>query len=184
MPTVRPIEARSTIRRTNEGVAVALHRRRLWWVLIFAPVWLCGWAVGEVAVGGELVRGAAPAVALLWLLLWTAGGLLVALLWLWNAFGRETLLVDASTLTIRRAIGRYGRNWHFDRAHVRDLRVSPAPVDPFSLSGSLQWWGVGGGVIAFDYGARTYRFGAGLHEAEAKLILAELQRALEGMPDA
>ncbi len=36
---------------------------------------------------------------------------------------------------------------------------------------SLYFWGVGGGTIAFDYGAKTYRFGAQLEEAEAKQII-------------
>jgi hypothetical protein len=32
------------------------------------------------------------------------------------------------------------------------------------------------GSIAFDYGARTFRFGSGVDEAEAKQILAEIQQ--------
>ena len=35
-------------------------------------------------------------------------------------------------------------------------------------------WGKGEGVIAFDYGAKTFRFGSGLDEAEAKMILIEI----------
>jgi hypothetical protein len=34
-------------------------------------------------------------------------------------------------------------------------------------------------TIAFDYGARTYRFGRGIDEAQAKQVVAELQRRLE-----
>jgi hypothetical protein len=35
-------------------------------------------------------------------------------------------------------------------------------------------WGMSGGLIAFDYGAQTFRFGAGVDEAEAKHILEKI----------
>jgi len=35
-------------------------------------------------------------------------------------------------------------------------------------------WGLTGGHIAFDYGAKTYRFGAGVDEAEAKQIVKQI----------
>ena len=40
--------------------------------------------------------------------------------------------------------------------------------------------GFGDGNLAFDYGARTYRFGFGLDEAEAKLLLDALRPHLAG----
>ena len=59
--------------------------------------------------------------------------------------------------------------------HISNLRVSPQPFNPFNFSASLQFWGVGGGAIAFDYGARTYRFGGGVDEAEANQIIATIK---------
>jgi hypothetical protein len=40
----------------------------------------------------------------------------------------------------------------------------------------MRFWGIGGGLIAFDYGAKTFRFGASLDEAEAQDIVKELNR--------
>ncbi len=37
------------------------------------------------------------------------------------------------------------------------------------------WLGNSVGTLAFDYGAKTFRFGAGIDEAEAKQIVAEIQ---------
>ncbi len=46
-----------------------------------------------------------------------------------------------------------------------------------------QFWGVGQGIITFDYGAKTFRFGSGLDEAEAKMILSEItQRYPQYLP--
>jgi hypothetical protein len=44
---------------------------------------------------------------------------------------------------------------------------------------SFGWWLGGNGTVAFDYGARTYRFGRGIDEAEAKQVVAELRPRLE-----
>lgn len=59
---------------------------------------------------------------------------------------------------------------------MRDLRVGPVGFNPMDFSSSLQLWGIGGGVIAFDYGAKTHRFGAGLDEVEAKLTVTAIKK--------
>lgn len=68
-----------------------------------------------------------------------------------------------------------GRVREYDVQHVRELRVSPMPYNPFDFRSALQFWGVGGGLMAFDYGAATIRFGAGLEEGEAKSIIAKVK---------
>jgi hypothetical protein len=57
---------------------------------------------------------------------------------------------------------------------MSDLRVSAPTLGNFDFRAGLQFWGIGGGVIAFDYGAATVRFGAGLDEGEAKSIVATM----------
>jgi hypothetical protein len=39
----------------------------------------------------------------------------------------------------------------------------------------MSFWGIGGGLIAFDYGAKTFRFGASVDESEARDIVSELK---------
>lgn len=39
----------------------------------------------------------------------------------------------------------------------------------------MQFWGIGGGPIAFDYGSGTVRFGNSLDEAEAREVVRELK---------
>ncbi|HET6898965.1 MAG TPA: hypothetical protein VFK70_11475, partial [Vicinamibacteria bacterium] len=58
-------------------------------------------------------------------------------------------------------------------ADVRHLRVSVPPPDAGRWSPPLRF-GREPGVLAFDHGARTVRFGEGLDEGEASLVLAEL----------
>jgi len=67
-----------------------------------------------------------------------------------------------------------GRDRNFDLAHVKDLRVAPQSYSPSSMSAGTQFWGLSGGPIAFDYGAKTFRFGASLDEPEAREVVAAM----------
>jgi hypothetical protein len=113
---------------------------------------------------------------LAWLGVWTVGGAFAIYAWLWQVMGKEIVTVHGQMFTIRRDIGGFGFDKEYDLVQMRDLRVGHLGVNPLDFSSSLQLWGVGGGVIAFDYGARTYRFGAGLDEAEAKQVVTAIKQ--------
>ena len=113
---------------------------------------------------------------LAWLGVWTVGGAFAIYAWLWQVMGKEILTVQEQTFKTRRSIGGFGFDKEYDFVQMRDVRVGDLGVNPFDFSSSLQLWGVGGGVIVFDYGARTYRLGAGLDEAEAKQVVAAIKR--------
>jgi len=78
-------------------------------------------------------------------------------------------------LAIKRDLFGTGRARQYDLAHVKHLRVVTPSFNPFDFSSALQFWGIGGGLIAFDYGAKTFRFGAGVEEAEAQGIVTRLK---------
>jgi len=157
---------------------VTLPARRNWLVLIFLSAWLVGWVFGEVMVPTQLFgrtgKTGVDLFAAAWLVMWTIGGGFAIYIWLWNLVGREVIDVDSQSLRIKRAVGRWGRIREFGLTHVRALRVAPQAFNPMDFSSGLRFWGVGGGIIAFDYGAKTYRFGSALDEAEAKQVLARL----------
>jgi hypothetical protein len=113
--------------------------------------------------------------AAVWLVAWTLGGGFALYVFWWSLKGRERILLTSSRLSIRRELFGAGRMREYDAAHIRDVRVSPTPSGPIGFRGGLEYWGIGGGVIAFDYGATTVRFGAGLEEGEAKSVVAQVK---------
>jgi hypothetical protein len=149
-------------------------------VILFVAFWLCGWAVAEILVAKQLLNGDAPPEGerfmLAWFGVWTAGGVFAIYAWLWQVMGKEIVIMRGQTFTIRRDIAGFGFAKEYNLTQMRDLRVEQVEFNPVDFSSSLQLWGVGGGVIAFDYGPRTYRFGAGLDEAEAKQIVMAIAR--------
>ncbi|MEK6584718.1 MAG: hypothetical protein AABZ24_00125 [Nitrospirota bacterium] len=176
----QPADSRITIADTSQELRIVMPCRRSWLVICFLGFWICGWGVGEIMVTRQLLNGDAPpggeVFMLTWLGVWTVGGVFAIYAWLWQMMGKEILTVQGQTFTTRRNIGEFGFDKEYNLVQMRDVRVGHLGVNPFDFSSSLQLWGIGGGVIAFDYRARTYRFGVGLDEAEAKQIVTAIKQ--------
>lgn len=196
MPVVQPAAPRSQIQDAGTSVQVVIPSPKYRFQTVFLTIWLVFWALGEITIG-SIVVGAAfalltsddpnvprAAVALtggglfllVWLSLWTLGGVWAAYVWLWQIAGREILALDGRALTITQRVPGLSRSKTYLAEHVRALRVVPALSPYWGWPRGMEMWGMTGGPLAFDYGARTYRFGAGLDDAEAKQILATLVR--------
>ena len=146
--------------------------------MLFLSAWLVGWCFGEVFATRELLFGSDEAPALFlgaWLVGWTIGGGFALFTWLWMLRGREVVVLRPHSLTTKRDVWGLGRPKEYDLLHVKNLRVAPISWNPYDWGGATQFWGVGGGPIAFDYGSRTVRFGSGVDEAEAREIVNELR---------
>ena len=169
MTRVDPGKSRVTVSEEAGALRFVIPAGRHWFMTLFLPFWLLGWAWGEVTVLSKLIEGGtgAPTVFLWsWLGAWTVGGLWTIYTLAWNAVGRELVVVDGSTFVLRREILGVGRSKEFDCAQVRGLRASRETVSYGSEGGWVRTRN-----LAFDYGARTCRFGEGLDEAEAQQLV-------------
>ena len=180
MAKIQPSAYRVMITDTPGGLRIAIPCSRSWSVIFFLGLWICSWAVAEVMIPAQFLNGNAPSegesMMFAWLGVWTVGGLLAIYAWLWQVMGKEIVTVHGQRFTIRRDIGGFGFDKEYDLQQMRDLRVVPAGFHPLDVSAALQLWGIGGGVIAFDYGARTSRFGAGLDESEAQRVVTAIKK--------
>jgi hypothetical protein len=178
MAKITPSASRVTVTDGPGGLRLLIPAKRNWFLILFMGFWLCMWALGEVMVPTQFLNGEIPGMAVIFLLAWfgawTVGGAFAIYSWLWNLMGREIITVHGRALTTRRDIGGYGFDKEYDLSQVRDLRVSGLGSNPSDFSANLQFWGLGGGLVVFDYGAKTYRFGVGLDEAEAKLVAGKI----------
>ncbi|MFY4727815.1 hypothetical protein [Nitrospira sp. BLG_2] len=180
MAKIQPAASRITITDTSQGLRIVMPCRRSWFVICLLGFWICGWAVAEVMVAAQFLNGDAPpdgeSFMLAWFGVWTIGGVIAVYAWLWQMLGKEIITVRGQTFRIRRDIGGFGFDKAYDLLQMRDLRAGQAGFNPLELSSSLQLWGIGGGVMTFEYGARTHRFGAGLDEIEAKQTITAIRK--------
>ena len=196
MPIIQPPIERHTVQDDGAALRISIPSRKNTFFLIFTGFWLVCWAAGEIFVGGMVIAGIinllfdTPVIAgvdgislagggcfiLIWLLFWTVGGGFMLYGFLWQLVGREVVTVSYEGITTQRAVFRFGRKKEYLAAHIKDLRVSPwsLPTSMFGWNRMGYMWGMSGGMLAFDYGAQTFRFGAGVDEAEAKQILDKI----------
>jgi hypothetical protein len=160
---------------------LSIPTKRNPFILLFLSAWLVGWAVGWVSAASQLASPAAkgpPDLFLVpWLTIWSLGGVFAIWAFAWLVAGREVVTLRPHELVVsRKALG-LGRIRQYDVAHVANLRVAPDGYNPFDFRSRMRFWGIGGGPIAFDYGASTVRFGASVEEGEAgQLIKALVER--------
>lgn len=176
----QPTDSRISIADTAEGLRIVMPCRRSWFVICFLAFWLCGWAVAEVMVANQFLKGDSPPEGewfmLAWFGVWTVGGVIAIYAWLWQMMGKEILTVRGQMFKLRRDIGGFGFDKEYSLIQLRDLRVRPVETNSLEFSSSFQLWGVGGGAVAFNHGERMYRFGAGLDEAEANQVVTAIKQ--------
>jgi hypothetical protein len=174
---MQPAARRSIRREGPYGPEIVIPVRRNRVVLVVVPVWLTLWISSIAGAAGQLTsgraRGGEARFFEVWLVVAVVAGGAVIYDWLWNAIGREVVGLRTGRLVIRRDVAGLGFSRDYSLADVRHLRVSVPPSDAGRWSSPLRF-GRDPGVIAFDHGARTVRFGEGLGKAEASLVLEEM----------
>lgn len=196
MPIIQPPSDRHTVQDDGSTLRISIPSRKSTFYLIFMGFWLVSWAAGEIMVGGMVIAGlvgflsGAPVLSsfdvpslaggglfvLVWLVIWTVVGGAALFAFLWQLIGKEIVTVSYAGIAIQRAVFRFGRKKEYLAAHIQELRVAPLSMVPgmFGWNRTGYFWGLTGGLLAFDYGAQTFRFGAGVDEAEAKRILEKI----------
>ncbi|HEX4378093.1 MAG TPA: hypothetical protein VHZ99_13160 [Steroidobacteraceae bacterium] len=164
---------------TPIGFRAEVPARRNLFVIVFLLIWLGGWGFGETGVSKQLQHpGPKTPVGFLsfWIVGWTIGGALAAATIVWELAGREVVIIDPQMLTLRvEALG-IGHSRSFRATELKLLRVSPYVTSAFQNRRITfpPIFGTGYGPVAFDYGARTFRFASALGEAEARMLIDQM----------
>ena len=98
----------------------------------------------------------------------------------WLVAGKEVIDATPHTLTVTKQIFRWKRSKEYSAEKVNGLRSNTQAFSTLFFPGKRVKKFLGGvGMIAFDYGARTFSFGQDVDEAEAKQIILALK---DGLP--
>lgn len=129
----------------------------------------------EMQVGdGLIVMGVFLLIFLLALL---AMGAVIIYALFWLIAGREVIEADSKVLKVSRQIFSWKRTSEYSANEVKDLRASVKQSVFGPMKSIRKLMGLDG-IIAFDYGAKTFRFGLEIEEAEAKQIIFAIKEAL------
>jgi len=183
MPNYVPVAGyRSRVDSIPGGIEITIPSPRNYFIIAFIGFWLCGWVFGLVTSGGLLLfpphvaKGAPPGLFLfVWLCAWVLAGIFAITVFLWNLAGRERIAVGSDALSIRREACGVGWSRHYELRAAKGLRIVESGAETFFGGfGRRDPFGLMAGPFAFDYGAKTVRFGAGVDVAEAKYLLSKL----------
>jgi len=180
-----PVEAyRSRIESIPGGIGITMPSRRSVFLAVVVAVWLAFWVLPFIGVlpidpGRTTTSHAATAPPPVFFIPWGIGGVFALTLLAWTTAGRERVTIDADTLAVRREALGVGYTRRYAVASVRALRVvdDASPNSSFGGFGRGDPFGLRTGSFAFDYGAKTIRFGSGVDPAEAKYLLSRIVAA-------
>ncbi len=160
------------------GLEIVIPAQRNLSVIIFLGVWLLGWCAGEISAIARLLGGPQTEswqFILVWLALWTLGGVFAGYTWLWNLVGKERVVLGPSTLSLARDILGLGRTSVYHLYRIRKLRVAVVPGQNSEKTVALRLAGLVGS-ICFEYEDKTVSFGGGLARDEAGLIIERMRQ--------
>ena len=178
MNYVEPRKARHRVEIVDGKEQLTIPFRRNWFALLFLPLWLCGWALGEVFAITEISRTFHPFLAV-WLFGWTIGGAFAFATWA-AQFGGERLRVVNRDLEVSAGVGAVRRTWRYRGKAIENLRAWTPDDDMFGFRRNQRpfWLRPRTGAVKFDYGADSIFLATGVDEPEGRMIADWLARRL------
>ena len=176
----KPQESNIYMEETKQGTLFVVKPEKKWSILLFLSFWLIGWAVGEVfAIATVLsdlfgntdensVVEFNKIFMFVWLGGWTVGGFLAIKTLLWQIAGKEIIIVNHDSISILTDSVIYKKRKSYAKNYIKDIRVIPGDSNPFN---QVNFGNINIGKIAFDYGAKTIKFGIMEEESEAKNVV-------------
>ncbi len=129
---VKKIKAK--ISRKPQGLEILIPAQSHIFVVGFLCFWLTGWAMGEYfAIKSLFFSDQAlplPAVIfmIVWVSLWTVGGIAAITAVLWMLFGRVMVSIDSRYLTITSQVLSLKKSNSVDIQQIKNIRIGPVPT--------------------------------------------------------
>lgn len=172
----KPSNGRAKIFKNGQSIEIQIPTKKNWFIIIFLSAWMCGWFMGETFALTQIFSSDTPLFAnaflLVWVTMWTIGGLFAMTFLLWNIAGQEIIKIDNGVLEVGKKIFEFKKSKMYDINEIRHLSINPAPnLDIWGMGYQQNLFGLKGGVLKFDYGLKTLKFGGGIEEAEGRLLI-------------
>ncbi len=171
---------RAKINQNFNSMNIEIRARKYWLAIIFGIVWMGGWLWSETFAISLVFNLNTPLLIkpfiLLWLIIWTLGGMLIGHWILWQLIGREVINIKEGIFTLEQSIKGIGPKEMYEINSIKNIDLNRVEDSDFWENNTPEsMFGHSGGKIKFDYGTETITFAKEINEAEAKMILEELR---------
>jgi hypothetical protein len=197
---IKPPAPRHFVENLAHSVRVTLPGKKGLFKIVWFCIWLLGWLymTGSVIIFLAVMMGGATGLFGVYspdatsnsgfliviaclipflIALLGMGGIVIYSLLL-QIVGKEIIEANSQTLTITKQIFGWKNFKEYATEAISDLRVNTQQLSSIPPIASIQKLLGQDGMIAFDYGAKTFRFGLEIDEAEAKQIIFVLRQHL------
>lgn len=186
---IKSSQPRHKVQQLSGGVQIVLPSKKNYFAIIWYVLGLAMWTyitgsavyiTSLLLIGLDNDNGAWIFIEFLTfiLLFLISLGAYVIYSLLWQFTGREIIIVENSVLRISRQIFNWNKFLEYSTQDISNLRANnPQPV-LFAQTKIFRNISGQNGMIAFDHGTKTVRFGFEIEEAEAKQIISVLQEFL------
>lgn len=162
----------------SEGIEIQITKKMDILPVLFLGCWSAAWAVGEFSVL-EILLDKPFALSKLplyiWFAIWSVVGFYVIILWLWHLNGKEFIRIDEQNLNHQRSFTVFSRSQNYAVNNISKLSVGTKNSSMFKLNSGIRYWGLSGGLVEFNYGHHSYRFGSDLSKAQANSIVEQIK---------
>jgi len=186
---IKPTQPRHKVQQLSDGIQIVIPSKknffRIIWFVLGVTMWV--YMTGSVVyITSLLIMGLGSNTGmwifigfLVFILLFLVGlGSYIIYSLLWQFTGKEIIIVKNDFLRISRQIFNRNKFLEYSMQSISDLRASTPQTALFASVKIFKNISGQSGMIAFDYGAKTVRFGFEIEEAEAKQIVSVLQESL------
>ena len=152
------------------GIEIIIPPKRSVFVQFILMNWLLAWGYGEFVILSKFINqthSTPDAFIVFWFCAWTFGGLLAILIWQWNMKGREVIRISEDELLRRREYAWFIRSRRYEVRHIRNMRLSEVDYSSPEMYRGMEFWGLSGGAVSFDYGDSLEKICLGIEESEA-----------------
>jgi hypothetical protein len=169
---------KAKIEKTVNGIRISIPSKKNWFALVFGTAWLGGWYAGFTSAYPIVLSGVEQGEIIgfmtFWLVGWTIGGVSIITMLLWGYFGKEKFNLERGEVLFEESVFGIGRKRRLQATTIKNITTELGSDNWF---GGNRWafWGLGPGKIKFDYGLKTFSFGLGVDDAEARHIVALLK---------
>ncbi len=185
---VKPPPFKYTKEDLGDKLVVSISSARHWFIVFFLAFFLILVVIGELAFSAIIITNRnhpdwfSIGFMIVIMIGWAVGGGFMIYQLAWQISGKEVVEVTVENITISRVALGFRSQKEYSATHVKELRASSSNMN---LNHPMFWWAYYSyyplfhtmiGSLAFDYGAKTFRFGMSVDEAEAKQIIAEIQQ--------
>jgi hypothetical protein len=172
----QPFPKRSTVYENPETLEIKIPSQKDWLltllltsVFIVAVLLVIFFVSTFLSENRSPSRSTSPFVFILGLIMFGGSSLVFFNALVWIFFGFEITQFRSESVSIAQCVFSLKKEWLYSSIHITRLRTLQIPE--FSRTDQSSVWIRGPSSLAFDYGAKTIRFGRGIDEAEAAQVL-------------